>query len=405
MIQTVSYSEPVLCHYNYDLNKSWFVHFDVKNIVTGEVSRQQYRGKINRFKTKAERLVVAGRIISFWKGEIKRGWSPFEKVEKDPTTSFNAAIDFGLSKCKVAKKTYQCYKSTAGFIKSAATKTGLHKKSIADIKRVHIKQILESGQSTFTWSNKSYNKHLNYLKAILTRVVDWEIIENNPALKIKTLPVDETEKYVPYTDAERKAIQEYLFMHHYRFFVFLMFVYHAGVRPKEILALKIKDIDLINMQITILPNMEAGNSKTRKIRKIPISKALLPFLRELQLSAYSRECYVFGSPYEAGKGNRGSSAGGLSGAMHPEYFKPSATMIKRDTVTRLWKKVIMEKLGIEKHLYAAKHSGGNAKIMAGISIDALQELYGHSSRLMTEKYVSELKKVHFNQIIELSPDF
>ncbi len=60
---------------------------------------------------------------------------------------------------------------------------------------------------------------------------------------------------------------------------------------------------------------------------------------------------------------------------------------------------------IPKHLYALKHTGATDKILAGIDLDSLQSLYGHSSKLMTMKYVNTIKQIHFDKINELSPDF
>lgn len=91
--------------------------------------------------------------------------------------------------------------------------------------------------------------------------------------------------------------------------------------------------------------------------------------------------------------------------MRDDYFQPSPNHIKRDTVTKLWKKIIINKLGIDKHKYALKHTGANDKILAGIDLDALRELYGHSSKLMTEKYARRVKEVYRAQIIEKSPSF
>jgi integrase len=91
---------------------------------------------------------------------------------------------------------------------------------------------------------------------MLTRVQSWELIEVNPAHKISFLAVAETEKYIPYTEKERNAITEYLFVHHYQYYVFLMVLYHTGIRPKEVLALKIKDVDLLKQKIKIIPDLE-----------------------------------------------------------------------------------------------------------------------------------------------------
>lgn len=194
------------------------------------------------------------------------------------------------------------------------------------------------------------------------------------------MPVAETQMYVPYTAEEKKTIHETLFRDHYRFFVYLMVIYYTGARPKEVLALQIKDIKFDHQEIHILPDLEEENSKTKKIRKIPINPHLMQLLESLELGQNSSSCYIFGSPYAKGRGNGGSTGKGNPGVKHPDYFKPSPTRIKRDTVTKFWKEIVWKGLKIHKYLYAAKHTGGDDKILAGVDLDALKELYGHSSK-------------------------
>jgi hypothetical protein len=59
---------------------------------------------------------------------------------------------------------------------------------------------------------------------------------------------------------------------------------------------------------------------------------------------------------------------------------------------------VITDLRINKHLYGAKHTGADAKILAGIESDALKEMYGHSSKLMTKKYISVLQEVYHNRL-------
>lgn len=399
--QSVSFTEPVLCHYDFNLEKSWFVYFDITNKLTGETRRVQKRGGLeggsnNYWKTKDERLRAGNALKKYWVEMLDFGWHPFEKTGEQliyPTTPFNDALDFALSKCKVAKKTMQGYSGTVDFCKAAAKKLGYDHRPVKDIERTHIRLILEQVQKERDWSNHAYNKNLGYLAAVLSQLEQWDVIKFNPAHRIKCLPVTETQKYVPLTDEEKETIREHLFVHHYRFFVYLMVIYHTGIRSKEVLALRIKDVDLKNDVISILPDLESENSKTKNIRKVPVNNHLKLFLKQLQLHEYKGDYYVFGSPYESGKGNKGSSKGRKSGALHPDYFKPSSVMIKRDTVTRLWKRIVIddEGIGIKKHQYALKHTGADAKILAGIDLDALRELYGHSSKFMTEKYARKVK--------------
>lgn len=57
------------------------------------------------------------------------------------------------------------------------------------------------------------------------------------------------------------------------------------------------------------------------------------------------------------------------------------------------------------NLYAMKHYGADKKILAGMNMDSLRELYGHSSKLMTEKYAKIIKEVYRKDILDNSPDF
>lgn len=410
MIPAITWTEPVLCHYNYDLSKAWFVHFDIVNEGTGEKKRIQKRGGINHYKNREDRLKAGNALRKFWKEKLENGWSPFGEIKGAlvfPTTPLNDAIDFALSKCDVAGKTLAGYRGTVRFFKKAATELGLSRKPVKEIDRQHILLLLERIRETRKWSNHAYNKHLGYFCAILGRLVKWNALKYNPAEKIDALPTVETQKFVPYTAEEKKAIQEHLFAHHYRFFVYLMVIYHTGIRPKEVLALQVKDINLKRATITIQPDIERENSKTRGIRVVPINQHLLPFFKQMELGEYPPYYFVFGSPFASGLGNRGagSSEGGVKGTMHPDYFKPSPTAIKRDTVTRKWKAIVKDHLKIDKYQYAMKHTGADDKILAGIDLDALKELYGHSSRFMTEKYARKVKQVYRAQIMEQSPAF
>lgn len=402
MNQSISYTDPRLV----TSGKAWYVYITIKNELTGQVKNIQSRKGINYFSKKEDRLLEGKGLIKFWRDRLENGWMPTEWLTDLPSstlifpvTKFNDAIDFALENCVVSGKTKSGYKGSVKFFKEAAHALNLNM-AIKDIDRPHIMLMLKWIKQKRNWSNHAYNKHLGYICAVIARLMDWKVIKFNPAEKIKTLPVAETRKFMPYTDEEKKRIQEYLFTNHYRFFVHLITIYHTGMRPKEVLALKIKDVDLNNSIITILPDLQAENSKTKKIRYVPINNHLMRFLKEFDLGQLPDNYYLFGSPFKPGKGRKGSVS-----AKHPDYFKPSATQVKRDTVTKLWKEIVIDTLKIKKYLYAAKHTGADAKILAGIDLDTLKELYGHSSKFMTEKYVSVLMEVHKKKIIEHSPEF
>ena len=410
----ITYTEPQLCNYDNDLHKKWFVWFDLTNHDTGESDRGQKRGNINSYQTIRDRTAAGNAAIALWKKNLKGGWHRFEIAEKKPQPPLNPlsnltlgeALDFAIKNCMAGKQTQKDYRCTYRFVKQSATRMNMVSNPIAEIEDQHIMLLLHDVKVRRNWSNKAYNKNIGYLAGIFKVLKTWKIIKVNPVHGIEKLPVAESEKYEPYTADEQSMIVRYLKVHHYRFYVYVMILYLTGIRPKEILALQIKHVDLPNQVVSLLPDLNLENTKTKKIRRVPLSNELIPFLQDLQLDLFDKECYVFGSPYPSGKGNKGSAGKGLTGALHPDYFKPSMVQIKRDTVTKLWKRIVIDKLGIHKYLYAAKHSGAAAFILSGEDLDTLKELFGHSSKFTTETYAKKvLQQVRAEKIRSSSIKF
>jgi len=394
------------------LKEDWFVHVRYLDDLTGKWISRKFRAGITSATKHKQRV----KYIQIYRDQIKNrlvdGWNPLTKLTSN-AVSFTAALDFGLSKCDVSIRTYGNYRCSVAIIKQGAMAINLGNTPIDKIERKHIKAILEYcaknnaiiSKAKKAWSNHAYNKNLGYLSAVLSQCEEWELIKYNPAHKISYKNVVETRKYLPYTEIERNRIRMYLTwpghpLPYSRFFTFIMLIYSTGIRPKEVLALRISSCDLETRVITILPNLINRTSKTNSIRYVPINDFLLVLLKE-QIGNAAGNLFLFGSPCIPTKGNGGTG----NGVRNINYFVPSLVQIKRDTVTRLWNKLVMVDLKIHKHLYASKHSGADAKILAGIPIEALQELYGHTSKLMTKKYVSVLQEIYHKQIIEKSSDF
>lgn len=148
-------------------------------------------------------------------------------------------------------------------------------------------------------------------------------------------------------------------------------------------------IDL-KQRVIVLP---AESTKTNKDRIVPIDNNILNILQYKNLQ--HRDYYLFGSFRIPKMGNIGKH----------EDFIIAPTKIKRDTATKRWNKLIKKGLGIDVNMYSLKHLGANKKIQAGINLDALRHLYGHKSKLMTERYAKEVKEVYRNEIINKSPEF
>lgn len=374
---------------NKDLTVPWYVYFSFdKKLV-------KKRFGINYAKDYELRMLEAVEVQKILHNKLKDGWNPFfEDIYKyNSNLKFIEALDFAY-KSKVpniSKKTAQDYNNSLNFFKTATNGLKLQTLPILDVKRIHVKAIFDKIKLDRSWSNKSYNKNLGYLKAIFSELVTENIIENNPAHQIKSLKVPKTEANIVATDSEVLRIKEKLLNDFPSFYVFIICIFHTGIRPKELLSITIGMIDLKNNQI----NLKAEITKTNGFRIVPINKYLKVYFENMNLESYPKNYFLFGSKRKLKKQVLNKDLD----------FVPAVNSLSRDCATKLWKSLVKDDLGINVNQYSMKHLGANKKILAGMELDSLRELYGHGSMLMTEKYAKIVKEIHRNQIMENSPDF
>lgn len=382
------YTIPKLVKYD-DLSKPWFVFFRY----SGKLFRYKYG--INYITNLKKREAEANIICDALLQKLKEGWNPNvpDVVNNFSSLTFSEALDFAIEKKtpNLGSKTLCGYKSTVKFIKEALKATNMTKLHVADTKRIHIKLIIEKTKDQRNWSNKSFNKNLGYLKAILSELMQWDIIENNPAHGIKSLKVGEITAFTPATDEEVKLIKEKILAEFPSFYVYIISIFHTGIRPEELLHIKLKMINLQKSQIVLPPEI----TKTDIERIVPLNPFLKTYFEEMKLSDYPDEYFVFGSKREFT--NRGLKK--------DLDFIPGPRRLNRDCASKLWRKLIIDGLKINVNMYSLKHLGANKKILAGVELDALRELYGHTSKMMTLRYAKVVKEVNRNQIMEKSPDF
>lgn len=369
--------------------QGWYVYFRYAGVL------KRYKFKLNYIKDLKIREREFNMLRKALHKKLKEGWNPLlpDVVEEQEQMYLIDALNFALEqkKSSIAPKSYSGYKGSVKFYTEAITSLHLNYLTITETKRVHIRKIAEKAKMINKWSNKAYNKHLNHIRAVISELIQWDIIETNPAHNIKNLPVEETRANITATPEQHKQIKECLENDHPHFYIYIATIFHTGIRPKEILDIKLNMIDMKNQQIILPPEI----TKTNKERIVPINNHLLMMLMNLDLEIYPNDFYLFGSYREPGKGNRGKFID----------FIPGPTRLKRDTATKRWKRIIKDGLGINVNMYSNKHAGANAKILAGMDLDVLRELYGHTSKLMTLRYAKAVKEVYRKQIIERSPEF
>ncbi|WP_312208267.1 site-specific integrase [Empedobacter sp.] len=361
--------------------KDWYVWFrfnggNPKRFSTGINDSDSYDQRM-------ENAVILQQTIKL---ELEAGWNPDLKntnQAKPKKVKFSDAIDFSLEKLKlrVSIKTYRDYSGTCRFVKSAAEKLKYINLGIDTIERFHIKNIFETIQSQRKWSNHAYNKNLGYFKSILSELVEYNLIKDNPAHGIRTLKYDTPPTEFP-TDKEQSKIIKHLHERNFSFLRFVKALYQTGIRPAELLRLKVGDVDLIKDMILLRPE----DGKTNKYRLVPIKPDLRNDLVQIISFNHSDDLYLFGTPRLHG--------GHLD---HSNMFCPNPYKIKRDTVTKYWKKYVKDELEIDKKLYSLKHKAANDMMFDGVDLETIQTIFGHSKTKTTEIYANQINLVRFEK--------
>lgn len=372
--------------------RGWYIHFryDGKQFRYMEGLNKIVDLKDREYEFDKLRIVITKRL--------NRGWNPniVEGIHQQQMEIITA-LTFALEKKKpnISTKTYSSYNGTVNFISEAIKKLSIEHLYISDVKRSHVKMIMEKAKDMKQWSNKAHNKHLNHLKAILSELIQFDVIEVNPAFNIKNLRVEESIAHVPASDKQMEVIKKELIENHPNFYKYIRLIFDLGIRPVEILSIQLSMIDMENNIIQLIPKNTKGR---QKYRTLPINKYLKAYLESMKFKELPKDYYLFGSFKEPKIGNRGKNQFLLD-------FLPAPTHINRDTATRRWATIVKKGLGFKEiTMYSMKKFGSNKKYEAGISLDAIQGVFGHSKKETTLIYVTKQNEINRKEIMDKSPD-
>lgn len=375
-------------------SKYWYVHFRYEG--------KQFRETmgLNKIADLKKREAEYKELCQLLLIDLTNGWNPNlpNNIQHQDKMKFIEALKFALEKKKnnISAATYSSYNGTIKYMEIASDILKLNNLKIIDTKRVHIKLLMEEARKLRKWSDNAYNTHLLHLKIILTVLTKWDIIESNPASKIDSLKTDKESNFnAPASEKNMETIKKELIEKDYNFYIFCITIFHTGIRISELLKVTIGMTNLENNEF----NLPGTITKNKKSRTVPINKYLKEDLKSMGFSKLPKDYYLFGNLKNPGKGKKTKENKNL-----PD-FVPSPYQVVRKTATTRWEDIIKKGLGIKMNLYAMKHYGADKKILAGIDMDSLRELYGHSSHLMTEKYAKIIKEVYRKNILEKSPDF
>lgn len=291
--QRFTWTEPALCHYNYDVKMSWFVYFDFKDSLTFKTVRKQFRGGINKVKDKDGRIMQGNALIKYWKKELQNGYNPFSDNEGVMKMPYHYTVLEAFDKIlllhlpSLRKRSKETYTYVVKFFKEWLIKKGYQHIPLRDFN--FASEYMDSLITDRGYCGRTHNDHLLILKTLINCMIDREWILKSPFKKIPNKPVS-TGRNIAYSDEEREKLLKHLHAHDRDMYYFAQIMYYTFIRRSELARLKISAFDLNNHTITI----PADVSKNKIQESVVISVGLEPILKEMQLKRYSPDDFIFG---------------------------------------------------------------------------------------------------------------
>jgi integrase len=348
---------------NATLKKDWYIKYRFY-CPSGQTKQVVVKG-MNSQKTLSERRDLTRRILAHELQMLRfEGYNPITRKYNppvavnyviDPDTPFSMALHQALKNLKIEPDTKRDIGYVVAAVKKAAIKLD-YDIAIKDIRKRHLRPILDFIENTNKrFTDNTFNHYRKYLGILFTELEDLEATEVNPAKSLKKRKIIKKDKVV-LTMEERSMIDNYLSEKYPSFHRFLHIFFHSGGRERELMALKVKDVDLINQRYKAL--VKKGKESREVWRTI--KDIALPLWEDLLQDA-PEDYFVF---------SRG--------------LKPGLNQIRVDQITKRWYRLVKQRFGVKADFYSLKHINTTETVDILDAKDAARQ-NGHTSEAMVVK--------------------
>ncbi len=352
-----------------DLQKQWFVYFYQRKTLSENFVRQRLYANINQYREKKDRMEMARLLRDTVNTCLKRGdlWAsdePDEQQEIDGRyyNCIAALREVVKNKTDLRKKSGATYSSIVNLFAKYCKKTGIDVLPVTFIKGIHI-QRYQTTMVADGLSPTTINNRIRDLGNLFSKLCKLDIIPKNPCDAVDNLKQIESTVFEPYTAEELTTIAEHLKQHDPELFLFWLHIYYCFMRPATIVKMRGSDYDFVNKKIRIAAVDHKNNKSATKQMMLPLFEYLLAF----GVDKIAPGTYLFASNLKPG----------------PKPGHPNRAAER-------WRQQIIIGLGIDKKLYAAKHTGGIDYINANSGVEDinwLQQQMSHHSLSETQTYI------------------
>ncbi len=326
-----------------------------KDLTVDEVATEYFynRKKRGNIKKDMQRHIqhIGDKLYKVIDSDNKRGWLVTKEIDTF-TVTLKAKTDTGY---KQVTRYYQRDEEN--------TSTSLGTVLIKDLDADYIAKLIKTLKRK-ELSNKTVASIINLLKAITGRAISKGYIVRNPFLDEDTkVEVKEsfimrlfTEKEIQQIFKEAKELDK-------RVFVLFNMLYYTGQRPKSIIGLRVKDINLTQRTITI------ASIKGQASTFVPISDKLYSILQDW-IKGLDVDAKIFNIEYVGFQK--------YASKLFAKYNKGLDYKEDRDK----W-----------SSMYTFRHTSATVMLTKTKNIKAVQSVLNHSDQRMTDRYAKIIDEV------------
>ena len=349
----------------------WFVYYFFKDPETDKFVRFRIFVS-NSLHTRSERYDRARGIIKAINKRLSEGYNPFAANKNELTPTSKALEYFLESKKHLRSRTLTSYRSYVKDFKDWLVEKKQINLSIESLS-YHTAQKYMDEVGARKISNRTYNNILQSLRCCFNFLVEKEFLIINPFFKIHQRQTEQTE-IIAFNQEELTLISSTLPLYNFDLYVVALLVFNCFLRPQEIVRLQVRHLKGVHEYLPIPGNV----SKNKKNESIAMTPAVRSALEKLDFN-FPGDYYVFS-----------------------KHLKRGDCQIAPTRIAEEWKKYCL-KYGIEKNIYALKHTGNGMALENGANVRDLQLQNRHSSLDQTQKYLDRFRRVPTEKFLENFP--
>lgn len=269
-----------------DLSKRWCVEFYAWDEKEDALKRKQIRVSSSKYITARERRAFADAVIKQVNTMLVNGafW-PKENSKKELTLQM--AVDSFLEYKKNSIRSAKYYRMILNIMSQSI---GANKK-MNEVNTAEAYKFLDQLQAQKGWSNKTRNQYRGVCNIFFNHYIDKGILIKSPWQKVKIEKEVKTSAYTVMQPEELQTISDIAKRENYQLYVFLMMIFYTFGRPKELLKLRLADVNLTEKKL----RFRAEIAKNKKTMHVAMNNSIVKILENSGYLNQHPSDFLFGA--------------------------------------------------------------------------------------------------------------